>query len=70
MPILLDDINPAAVYDADEIGAICDVHRTTVHKRIFPYGKTQRVGRRETTTGEQLIMLLRGEIDTRKAGDE
>ena len=43
MPILLTDINPDAVYDADEIAALCNnIHRTTVHQRIFPCVRTQR----------------------------
>ncbi len=62
VPILLTDINPDAVYDADEIAALCNnIHRTTVHQRIFPCVRTQKIARRTTTTGAELIRYLRGE---------
>ncbi len=65
VPILLTDINPDAVYDADEIAALCNnIHRTTVHQRIFPCVRTQRVARRMTTTGAELIRYLRGETSS------
>jgi hypothetical protein len=57
----LSDIDPEAIYDADQSAAVLGIHRTTVHRAVFPRIRTQRLGRRDTTTGEQLIQYLRGE---------
>ncbi len=57
----LDKINPNTLYDADDISAVFNVHRTTVHRQIFPKIRTQRVGRKDVATGEQLIKFARGE---------
>jgi hypothetical protein len=64
MPTInLRDIDPGCVYDADAIAALFLIHRTTVHKQVFPRITTQRIGRRETATGEQLIKYARGETN-------
>jgi len=61
----LTDIDPDAIYDADESAAVLGIHRTTVHRRVFPIIRTQQIGRRIITTGEQLHRFLRGEVDAR-----
>jgi len=65
-PINIADINPDALYDADDVAALFNVHRTTVHKQIFPRIVVQRIGRKDRATGEQLIKYARGE--TRDSG--
>lgn len=59
--IKLTDFDPDTVYDADEIAARVDVHRTTVHKQIFPQVKTVRVGRKDRATGAELRNYFSGE---------
>ena len=59
--IKLSDFDPHTVYDADDIAALAGVHRTTVHKQIFPLVKTVRVGRKDRTTGAELISYFSGE---------
>ena len=56
------DIDPHALYDADDIAVVFKVHRTTVHKQIFPMLITQRIGRKIRTSGDQLIKYATGEI--------
>ena len=57
----LTDIDPEAIYSADDAAEVLHLHRTTIHRSVFPKIRTQRLGRRDTTTGEQLIKWLRGE---------
>ena len=59
--IKLSKFDPNTVYDADEIAERAKVHRTTVHKQIFPLVKTVRIGRKDTTTGAELISYFSGE---------
>jgi len=58
--IKLTDIDPNAIYDADDIARDFHVHRTTVHKRIFTQVPTFRLGRKDMTKGEHLINLFSG----------
>jgi hypothetical protein len=58
----LSDIDPEAIYDADDAAAVLRVHRTTIHRSVFPMIRTQRLGRRDTTTGDQLVRYLRGDV--------
>ncbi len=57
----LTDVDPVKIYDVDDAAEVLGVHRTTIHRSVFPKIRTQRLGRRDTTTGEQLIKWLRGE---------
>ena len=65
MPLIdLDRINPNGIYDADETAAIFHIHRTSVHRQIFSKVVTQRIGRKETATGAELIRHARGQAGT------
>lgn len=58
--INLTKIDPNALYSADDASEILHVHRTTVHKRIFPNVPTVKLGKRLLTKGEHLRKFLSG----------
>lgn len=59
----LTDVDPVKIYDIDDAAEVLGVHRTTIHRSVFPKIRTQKIGRRLTTTGAQLIKYLCGETD-------
>ena len=58
--INLSSIDPNALYSADDASVVLHVHRTTIHKRIFPNVPTVKVGKRLLTKGEHLRDYLSG----------
>jgi hypothetical protein len=59
--INLDEINANSLYDADAIAALFGIHRVSVHRQVFPRVRVQRIGRKDRTTGAELIRYARGE---------
>jgi hypothetical protein len=57
----LNEIDPNVLYDADEIARFFGIHRVSVHRQIFPHVRVQRIGRKDRTTGAELIRYARGE---------
>lgn len=58
--IKLTDIDPNALYSADDASAVLGVHRTTIHKRVFPNVPTVKIGKKMLTKGEYLRDFLSG----------
>ena len=58
--INLSNIDPNALYSADDASDVLQVHRTTIHKRIFPNVPTVKIGKRLLTKGEHLRDYLSG----------